>query len=190
MWSCFVDHAVSHGSIAMPPNIRHGYVLVESRKKVDAIRRAIHAMEAEKSLVFMNYAKRTQDALYKLSARGMAVGTLHGDKSKLERVQTLSKFRNGSIRALIVSDVAARGLDVADCDAVFNLELPTDAAHYTHRAGRTGRMGRVGWVLTFIERRELFVVEKLAKKLKIEIPQVEIRNGEVSLVSKTQTMSL
>eukprot|EP00210_Caulerpa_lentillifera_P000583 g564.t1 len=189
-WSGELRHqnntTVSNASIAMPPNIRHGYCLADSRMKVDTIRRAIHAMQAEKCLIFMNYAKRTQDALYKLSARGMTVGTLHGEKSKLERVQMLAKFRNGMIRALIVSDVAARGLDVADCDAVFNLELPTDASHYAHRAGRTGRMGRVGWVLTVIERRELFIIEKLAKKLKIDIPQVEIRNGEVSLVNRTQ----
>ena len=50
--------------------------------------------------------------------------------------------RQGDYRALIVSDVAARGLDVADCDAVINLELPSDASHYAHRAGRTGRAGR------------------------------------------------
>ena len=55
----------------------------------------------------------------------------------------------GDFRALIVSDVAARGLDVADCDAVFHLELPTDAAHYAHRAGRTGRcaVAARGWLL-------------------------------------------
>ena len=52
--------------------------------------------------------------------------------------------RQGDYRALIVSDVAARGLDVADCDAVINLELPSDASHYAHRAGRTGRAGRWG----------------------------------------------
>jgi len=51
-------------------------------------------------------------------------------------------FRNGKYRALIVSDVAARGLDVQDCDAVINLELPSEATHYAHRAGRTGRAGR------------------------------------------------
>lgn len=54
----------------------------------------------------------------------------------------LATRRRGDYRALIVSDVAARGLDLPDCDAVINLELPSDAAHYAHRAGRTGRAGR------------------------------------------------
>lgn len=54
----------------------------------------------------------------------------------------LREFGNGTLRALVVSDVAARGLDLPGCDAVINLELPSDAAHYAHRAGRTGRAGR------------------------------------------------
>lgn len=54
----------------------------------------------------------------------------------------MAAFRRGDYRALIVSDVIARGLDIPDCDAVFNLELPSDASHYAHRAGRTGRIGR------------------------------------------------
>ena len=56
----------------------------------------------------------------------------------------LREFANGTLRALVVSDVAARGLDLPGCDAVINLELPSDAAHYAHRAGRTGRAGRSG----------------------------------------------
>ena len=56
----------------------------------------------------------------------------------------LREFGNGTLRALVVSDVAARGLDLPGCDAVINLELPSDAAHYAHRAGRTGRAGRCG----------------------------------------------
>ena len=169
----------------MPPSIRHGYAMIDdSRFKVDAVRRAIHAMDAQKCLVFLNFARRTQDVRFKLMARGMPVGMLHGQMSKLERSNTIRQFRKGELRVLVVSDVAARGLDFAECDAVFNVELPSDAGHYAHRAGRTGRMGRVGWVLSFIERRELFVIEKLAAKMQIEISQVEIRNGEVRLRKK------
>ena len=72
------------------------------------------------------------------------MGCLHGDLPKLKRQAILANFRAGRYRALLVSDVASRGLDVADCDVVFNLELPSSAAHYAHRAGRTGRMGAEG----------------------------------------------
>lgn len=177
---------MSHGSISMPPSIRHGYVLVEERLRIDALRKAIHAMEAQTVLVFVNFARRTQDAVFKLTARGMPVGALHGEKSKMDRQRTLRQFRKGELRALVVSDVAARGLDFPDCDAVFNVELPSDAAHYAHRAGRTGRMGRVGWVLSFVDKRDAFVIGKLANKLKIEIPEVEIRNGEVRLRARPE----
>lgn len=83
-----------------------------------------------------------QDTQMKLSARGMAVGCLHGELDKAERQNVLARFKRGEYRALLVSDVAARGLDVPDCDAVVNLELPSGPDHYAHRAGRTGRAGR------------------------------------------------
>jgi superfamily II DNA/RNA helicase len=85
------------------------------------------------------------------------------------------RFRKGDISALLVSDVAARGLDVPECDAVFNLELPSSAAAYAHRAGRTGRFGRYGLVVTCVEANEAFVVGKLAKELGINIIEAEVR---------------
>ena len=70
------------------------------------------------------------------------MGCLHGELDKAQRQNVLARFKRGEHRALIVSDVAARGLDVPDCDAVVNLELPSGPDHYAHRAGRTGRAGR------------------------------------------------
>lgn len=113
---------------------------------MDQLRRAIHALDAQRALVFLNFGRRLDDTASKLSARGMPVGALHGELTKGERAAVLSRFRAGELRALLVTDLAARGLDVPECDAVFNLELPTDGTHYAHRAGRTGRLGRPGIV--------------------------------------------
>lgn len=77
----------------------------------------------------------------------------------------MREFHKGSLRTLIVSDVAARGIDVPDCDTVFNLELPSGPAHYAHRAGRTGRMGAPGRVVSIITQSERFVVDKMRDKL-------------------------
>ncbi|MEW5310588.1 MAG: hypothetical protein WDW38_002374 [Sanguina aurantia] len=107
----------------------------------DTLRRVIHARSVNKALVFMNFQSRLMDVQFKLKARSMEVSTLHGEMDKLQRQNVLNDFRRGRVRAMVVSDVVARGLDVADCDAVFHLELPSNAAHYAHRAGRTGRMG-------------------------------------------------
>ncbi|KAG2496357.1 hypothetical protein HYH03_005587 [Edaphochlamys debaryana] len=125
---------------SMPPQLVHCYLVAEPRHKVDVLRRAIHALGCDRALVFMNFQQRLQDAVFKLQARGMKVGALHGEMPRLARSNLLASFRRGKLRALMVSDVAARGIDVPSCDAVFHLELPSSAAHYAHRAGRTGRL--------------------------------------------------
>lgn len=147
--------------VALPPQLRHLYVETQHRHRVDTLRRAIYALDVQRALVFMNFQQRLQDTQAKLSARGMPVGVLHGELTKLERASVLQAFKRGEFRALVVSDVATRGLDIPECDAVFNLELPSDAAHYAHRAGRTGRMGREGIVVSICEPNETRVVKKL-----------------------------
>ncbi len=151
----------SQFAVALPPQLRHVYVEAPFRHRVDAVRRAMHALDAQRVLVFMNFQQRLKDAQAKLASKGMAVGVLHGELTKLERASVLQAFKRGEYRALVVSDVATRGLDIPECDAVFNLELPSDAAHYAHRAGRTGRMGRAGVVVSIVEPSQTHVVHKL-----------------------------
>lgn len=172
---------------AVAPGLTHLVVSSPPQHRVDTLRRAIHAVDAQRALVFMNFQHRLKDAEAKLAARRMSVGTLHGDMSKQERQTTLAAFRSGKFRALLVSDVMARGLDVPECDVVFNLELPTDAAHYAHRAGRTGRAGRSGTVVTVAAPDELFVVERLGKRLGIEIAAMDVSHGE--FVEKEQSQN-
>ncbi|GMH34423.1 hypothetical protein BSKO_02257 [Bryopsis sp. KO-2023] len=168
-------------ALSLPPTLKHGYVVVPVARKVDMLRRLIYGMDAKRAMVFMNFQKRLKDTLHKLAAKKMEVGSMHGESTKLEREQTLKNFREGKYRALIVSDVVARGVDVEECDAVFNLELPNDGAHYAHRAGRTGRMGREGWVVSLVSPNEVFVISKLAKKIGIDIHEVEVGGGEVKV---------
>ncbi|EIE21911.1 P-loop containing nucleoside triphosphate hydrolase protein [Coccomyxa subellipsoidea C-169] len=163
----------------MPPKLEHGWLLVDRRHRVDAVRRVIHALNSHRALVFMNFQQRLNDTKYKLEVHKMAVGTLSGDMGKTERANMLRRFARGDFRALIVSDVAARGLDLPDCDAVINLELPSDAAHYAHRAGRTGRAGRDGVVVSLAEPSETFVMKKLARRLGVPIPELRIQGGVI-----------
>lgn len=171
----------AEAAAALPPQISHLHVVSQPHRRVDMLRRCIHAIGAQRCLVFMNFQQRLKDTQFKLEASGMKVACLHGDLDKMQRQAVLSKFVAGQYRALIVSDIAARGLDVADCDAVFNLELPSSAAAYAHRAGRTARAGRDGTVVSIVTPGEAFVVDKLARKLRIEVPEADVSGGSVAI---------
>merc|ERR1712048_1111455 len=99
----------------------------------------------------MNYQRRLKEAENRLRAKGIACASLHGDMNKEQRATSLLRFRLGKTQVLIVNEMGARGLDVTECDAVFNLELPSDARHYVHRAGRAGRAGRPGLVVNIVD---------------------------------------
>ena len=142
-------------------------------------RRATPATGAERALVFLNFGHRLVDVRDKLATRGMACGVLHGGMNKMERAAELAAFRRGDFRALLVSDLAARGIDVPEVDAVFNLELPTDETHYVHRAGRTGRMGAEGLVLTIVEPRETHVMPRIARRLGVDIRAADLQKGRL-----------
>jgi superfamily II DNA/RNA helicase len=167
----------SFDSTSVAPGLRHVYVESPSQHKVDAVRRVLNATDAKRALVFMNFQQRLKDAEGKLKAKKVSCASLHGEMTKDQRKNALANFRKGKTRVLLVSDVAARGLDVADCDVVFNLELPSDAAHYAHRAGRTGRAGKDGLVVSIITDRERFILEKFEKPLSIGIEPSAVKFG-------------
>ncbi|KAG9441977.1 hypothetical protein H6P81_017831 [Aristolochia fimbriata] len=172
--------SVTQGAIeSLPPALDHYYCVTKAQHKVDALRRCIHALEAKSVIVFMNHTKRLKDAVFKLEARGIEAAELHGDLGKLGRSTTLKKFKQGEVRVLVTNELSARGLDVAECDLVVNLELPTDSIHYAHRAGRTGRLGRKGNVVTICEEPEVFVVNKLRRQLGLSIRPCEFTEGKL-----------
>ncbi|KAJ1399824.1 RNA helicase, DEAD-box type, Q motif [Sesbania bispinosa] len=180
----------SQGAIeSLPPALKHYYCVVRLQHKVDTLRRCIHALDAKFVIAFMNHTKQLKDVVFKLEARGMKAAELHGDLGKLARSTTLKKFKNGEVRVLVTNELSARGLDVAECDLVVNLDLPTDSIHYAHRAGRTGRLGRNGTVLTICEESEVFVVKKLQKQLGIPIPCCDFAEGKLLVTEEEKTLS-
>lgn len=174
---------------SLPPALKHYYCVARLQHKVDTLRRCIHALDAKFVIAFMNHTKQLKDVVFKLEARGVTAAELHGDLGKLARSTTLKKFKNGEVRVLVTNELSARGLDVAECDLVVNLDLPTDAIHYAHRAGRTGRLGRNGTVLTICEESEVFVVRKLQKQLGIAIPSCDFSEGKLLVNEEEKTVS-
>jgi superfamily II DNA/RNA helicase len=83
-----------------------------------------------------------------LKAHGFNAAPIHGDLDQSQRTRTLDAFRDGSLRLLVASDVAARGLDIPAVSHVFNFDVPSHAEDYVHRIGRTGRAGRSGKAIT------------------------------------------
>ncbi|KAI3919685.1 hypothetical protein MKW92_000370 [Papaver armeniacum] len=160
---------------SLPPGLKHYYCVSKLQHKVDSLRRCVHALDARSVIAFMNHTKRLKDAVFKLEARGITAAELHGDLGKLARSTTLKKFKNGELRVLVTNELSARGLDVAQCDLVVNLDLPTDSIHYAHRAGRAGRLVRG------------VIMKKLHKQLGILFKKCDFPEGKLS-VFKEETI--
>ena len=138
------DEAIA-GSLS--PTLEHLYVVAPDQHRRHAVERAVKAVAGRRVLVFQNMNRRLKDTAAKFAGSGRRVEVLHGQLRKDERKAVLDKFRRGKVDLLLVSGVAARGLDVPECDVVVNMDVPSDAAQYAHRAGRTGRAGQPGLVL-------------------------------------------
>ena len=124
---------------------------VHAMNKVEVISRILQAEGRGRTVIFCR-TKRTAARLGEdLTARGFAVGTLHGDLGQGAREQALRAFRNGKVDVLVATDVAARGIDVDDVTHVINYQCPEDEKIYIHRIGRTGRAGNSGTAVTFVD---------------------------------------
>tara|TARA_R110000868_G_scaffold10313_16_gene50692 strand:+ start:12116 stop:13660 length:1545 start_codon:yes stop_codon:yes gene_type:complete len=128
--------------------VTQGIVIVDQRKKGDALRKIIAKDDIKTAIIFCN-RKRDVDTLGKsLKSHGLNAAALHGDMDQTSRNETLERFKDGKIDFLVASDVAARGLDIDDLPAVFNYDVPMHAEDYIHRIGRTGRAGKSGSAYT------------------------------------------
>lgn len=151
------------------PEIRQVSVQVESDDKLQALLWALGEYEHESALVFCNLKATVAELSRQLTAAGVSADCLHGDLDQRERDQVLAMFRNESIRVLVASDVAARGLDVADLDLVINYEVPSQPDVYVHRIGRTGRAGKPGMAVSLATQREQRRVATIEKFMSIEL---------------------
>ena len=124
---------------------------VHAMNKVEVVARILQAEGRGRTVIFCR-TKRTAARLGEdLTARGFAVGALHGDLGQGAREQALRAFRNGKVDVLVATDVAARGIDVDDVTHVINYQCPEDEKIYVHRIGRTGRAGNSGTAVTFVD---------------------------------------
>ena len=126
------------------PDIAQYRIKVSMGGKVDLLARLLARPELDRVIVFCNTKNTTDRITGLLGMRGVAAQCLHGDLGQKLREQVLGRFRAGEIRVLVATDVAARGLDIDDVDAVINYDIPEEGEYYVHRIGRTGRAKHKG----------------------------------------------
>ena len=147
----------------------------DPKQKRTALRWLIENNDVDNGIVFCN-RKRDVDIVAKsLSVHGISSAPIHGDLAQSLRTQTLEKFKNGEIKMLVASDVAARGLDVPSVSHVFNYDVPNHSEDYVHRIGRTGRAGRKGDTVMLVARLDEKNYDEILKLIKVDaIEEVEI----------------
>lgn len=151
------------------PNIEQIYYEVKEKHKLEALSRVIDINNFKLSLIFCNTKKGVDDLIEHLQARGYAAEGLHGDMRQPVRERILNKFKRGDIEILIATDVAARGLDIDNVEAVFNYDIPQDVEYYVHRIGRTGRAGKEGKAFSFVTAWEISKLKDIQKYAKTRI---------------------
>ena len=149
--------------------VSHRFIPVESQSaKLPALVRELRHSERGRTLVFVR-TKRGADRLVKrLGAKRVEAVAMHGDKSQNQRQRALARFERGDIDTLVATDVAARGIDVADITHVINFDAPDSRDNYVHRVGRTGRAGRDGIGISFVLGDQAAEMRRIARELGLE----------------------
>lgn len=151
------------------PKIEQYYYEVNPRKKNEVLSRLLDMHDPSLSLVFCNTKRKVDELVADLKGRGYFAEGLHGDMKQSQRDRVMNGFRNGRTDILVATDVAARGIDVDDVEAVFNYDVPQDDEYYVHRIGRTGRAGREGRAFTLVVGKEIYKLKDIQRYCKTKI---------------------
>ena len=132
-------------------NVDQDIVRHSSHDKLDKLHDILIQESTTKTIIFDDTHHSVERLTKELNGRGFLVDSIHGGRTQQQRQRVLKRFKSNEVRVLVATDVAARGLDVADISHVINYSLPQTYDDYVHRIGRTGRAGKIGYALTFIE---------------------------------------
>lgn len=148
-------------------------------QRMRATRILLLTHKPESSVIFCNTKRETQEVADELDYLGFDVIALHGDLEQRDRDQALLRFANKSVSILVATDVAARGLDVENLDAVINFQLARDAEVHVHRIGRTGRAGSKGMAFSLFADKEMFKVAQIDEYMDIAISPSNLPSDSV-----------
>jgi len=163
---------------ATATNVEQRFYSVTDDDKRAVVRQLLRQRGLTQAIVFVNSKLGAARLARSFERDGLKTQALHGDKSQDERLKALAAFKRGEVEVLVATDVAARGLDIADLPGVFNFDVPFNSEDYIHRIGRTGRAGASGLAITLVTRDDMRMIgeiERLIKK-KIEIEPIELED--------------
>ena len=159
-------------------NIEQVYFEIKPRAKTEVMCRLIDLYDLKLMLVFCNTKRKVEEIVEDMMIRGYAAEGLHGDLRQAQRNNVMGKFRAGTTTILVATDVAARGIDVENVDAVINYDIPLDEEYYVHRIGRTGRAGKSGRAFSFVSRDEKFRFRDIQNYTKVRVDKGVIPSFE------------
>ncbi|SBS32683.1 ATP-dependent RNA helicase RhlE [Marinomonas aquimarina] len=136
---------------------------VDNKRKAGLVAYLIGSKNWQQVLIFTRTKQAVDDLTKELGKDGISAAAVHGDKSQGARDRGLEEFKTGQVRALVATDVAARGLDIEQLQYVINYELPYNAEDYIHRIGRTGRAGKEGLAVSLVSPKEKYLLEDIEK---------------------------
>lgn len=159
------------------PLIKQAYYQVRKQDKEEVLCRLIDYYDPKRALIFCNTKRMVDELTEHLKARGYEVEGLHGDLTQGQRDTVMNLFRGGRTNILIATDVAARGIDVNDVEAVYNYDVPEDIEYYVHRIGRTGRAGKTGRSFTLVVGREAYKMRDIERVCHTKIKERKVPNA-------------
>ncbi len=166
------------------PLVSQKFYRIKSQDKDAACVRLLEYYQPKLCLIFCNTKKKVEELAEVIKKAGYQAEGLHGDLAQHQRDVVMGRFRNGSTNILIATDVAARGIDVDDVEAVINYDIPQDIEYYVHRIGRTGRAGRSGRSFTFVSGKEIFKIREIEKICKTSVEEKKLPGAGKVLKAK------
>ncbi len=164
------------------PDIAQFKMQAEGGARVQDMLDIIKALDLHRVMIFGNMKSTVRQLDDKLRKRGLSVDCLHGDMPQSQRNRVMTAYREGKFELLVATDVAARGIDVDDVEAVFNYDLPDENEYYVHRIGRTGRAKRHGVAFTFYSPEDVFRLRDIAKYTRSDITPFTLNEDRVPVL--------
>ena len=161
-------------SNATADNVTQVLYKVDEEAKRDAVAYIIRERRLKQVIVFSNTKIGASRLSRHLEKEGIKASAIHGDKTQAERMAALEAFKQGSIEVLVATDVAARGLDIAELPCVINFDLPYNAEDYVHRIGRTGRAGASGDAISLVTDKDARLLVDIEKLIKHTISRLQL----------------